>query len=254
MKIDFAASFKDLFSTEKKWMTLLGLSVSMLIPIVGPLVAIGYLMRRFARVRNGKSAEDFDFNNFGEYLQIGLWPFLSTLVATVVLMPVIFICFIPMFFGPVIAQDNQGLGIALMIVGFILYMVSIFLLILVTYPVMLRSGLMMDFKGGFSKSFVISFMRKAGLSLIGYLLLVSIIAVPLVLIGYLALLVGAIVVSAGLQFVMFHLIFQHYDLYLERGGEAIEVNPELIKDYGMPPLPNAKASDAAPADQSGAIE
>jgi cellulose synthase/poly-beta-1,6-N-acetylglucosamine synthase-like glycosyltransferase len=252
MKIDFAASFKDLFSTEKKWMTVLGLSVSMLIPLVGPVVAIGYLMRRFARVRNGKSAEDFDFNNFGEYLQIGLWPILCSIVATVVLMPIIFICALPMSIGPMIAQDNEGLGIALIIVGSILYLVAIFLLMMVTYPVMLRAGLTMDFKSGFSKSFIISFTKKVGMSLIGYLLLVSIIAVPLMLIGYLALLVGAIVVAAGLQFVMLHLIFQHYDLYLERGGEAIVVNPELIKDYGAPPLPNTNTPP--PADQSGAID
>lgn len=245
MKIDFASSFKDLFSTEKKWMTVLGLSVSLLIPIVGPLVALGYLMRRFARVRSGKTVEDFDFNNFGEYLQIGLWPFLCTLVVTVVLMPIIFVCALPMSLGPVIAENNEGLAIALVIVGFFLYMLSLALLMLVLYPVMLRSGLTMDFKSGFSKSFIISFMRKVGLSLIGYLLLLYIIAIPLVLIGYLALLVGAIVVSAVLQFVMFHLIFQHYDLYLERGGEEVEVNPELIKDYGTPPLPNA--NEAPPA-------
>ena len=252
MKIDFAASFKDLFSTEKKWMTVMGLSVSMLIPIVGPLVAIGYMMRRFARVRSGKSVEDFDFNNFGEYLQIGLWPFLCTLVATVVMLPVIFVCAVPMSLGPVLAQDSQGLAIAISVVGLVLYIVALMVLMLVTYPVMLRSGLTMDFKSGFSKSFIISFIKKVGMSLIGYLLLVSIIAVPLVLIGYLALFVGAIVVSAGLQFVMFHLIFQHYDLYLERGGETIEVNPELIKDYGNPPLPNANTPP--PADQPGSIE
>ncbi len=252
MKIDFAASFKDLFSTEKKWMTVLGLSVSMLIPVVGPLVAIGYLMRRFARVRHGKPTEDFDFNHFGEYLQIGLWPFLCSIVTTIVLMPVIFICAIPMSAGPMLAQDNQGLGIAIMIVGLILYLAALFLLMLVTYPVMLRAGLTMDFKGGFSKSFIISFIKKVGMSLIGYLLLVSLVAIPLVLIGYVALFVGAFVVAAGLQFAMLHLIFQHYDLYLERGGEAIEVNPELIKDYGNPPLPNANTPP--PAGPSGAIE
>ncbi len=252
MKIDFAASFKDLFSTEKKWMTILGLSVSVIIPIVGPLVAIGYLMRRFARVRAGKPAEDFDFSNFGEYLQIGLWPFLCTLVATIVLMPIIFVCAIPMSVGSVIVENNQGPGIALLILGFFLYLFSLLLLMLVTYPVMLRSGLMMDFKSGFSKTFILSFIKKVGMSLIGYMLLVSIISIPLVLVGYIALLVGAFVVAAGLQFVMFHLIFQHYDLYLERGGEVIEVNPVLIKDYGTPPLPGANPSP--PADQSGAIE
>lgn len=36
---------------------------------------------------------------------------------------------------------------------------------------------------------------------------------------------------------MLHLVFQHYDLMIERGGERIEINPELTKPLSTPPLP-----------------
>ncbi|MEM7603480.1 MAG: hypothetical protein AAF357_18960, partial [Verrucomicrobiota bacterium] len=48
----------------------------------------------------------------------------------------------------------------------------------------------------------------------------------------------AYVVSSWMQMALMHLVFQHYDLMLERGGERIEVNPELTKTLGVPPLPN----------------
>jgi len=56
MSIDFGRAMKDIFSTEKKWMTILGLFVCVLIPVVGQMVAIGYMVRRFMREREGKPA------------------------------------------------------------------------------------------------------------------------------------------------------------------------------------------------------
>lgn len=104
MKIELGPAFKDLFATEKKWMTILGLAVSMLIPIVGPMVAIGYLFRRFFRVRNGKPTEDFDFNLFGDYLKGGLWPVLASMVAALIFIPLVIVAMVLMMAGPALAQ------------------------------------------------------------------------------------------------------------------------------------------------------
>lgn len=237
MSIDFGRACKDIFSTEKKWMTILGLCVCMLIPVAGPMVAFGYMVHRFMREREGKPAEDFEFNFFADYLKIGLWPVLATMVASLVLVPIVLIFMMPFFLAPFIAEENEALAIILMLVGTVLYMVAIFVATLFFYPIWIRSALRMDFKEGFSWSFMKSFVRKVGLSLLGYYLLLSLISIPLVMIGYLALFVGVYVVAAWLQFAMFHLVFQHYDLFLERGGERIEVNPEVTRDLGRPPLP-----------------
>ena len=238
MSIDLGAACREIFRTEKKWMTILGISVSTLIPVAGMMVVYGYLFRRFAREREGQPIEDFDFNAFGEYLKIGLWPIVSIFVVSIVIVPIAMVIMLVVVFGAALLEKHEAIAIGLMIVGAILYIATITLFSLVMYPIMLRSGLMMDFKAGFSKSFVISFIRKVGLSLFGYYLLLMIISFPLIMLGYLAFLVGAFVVTAWIQVVMVHLIFQHYDLFLERGGEAIAINPEVTRPFGMPPLPN----------------
>lgn len=222
---------------------MLGISLSMLIPVVGPMVAFGYLLRRFAREREGKPVEDFDFNFFGEYLKIGLWPTVCTFVASFVIVPVAMLFMILAILGPVLFEDNQAIASALMIGGMCLYISTIFLFTLLTYPIILRSGLMMNFKAGFSKSFIISFIRKVGLSMLGYYLLLMLTFFPLIVLGYLALLVGAFVVFAWFQAALMNLLFQHYDLYIERGGETIEINPEVTRHFGIPPLPKHSGSN-----------
>lgn len=246
MKIDFGAACKDLFSTEGKWMTILGIFVCFLIPIVGPIVGMGYLIRRFVRVRSGYPKEDFDFQNFSEYLKIGLWPFLCTLVATLVFIPLVFIAMLPMVLGPIIDPENQVLIAIFMLVGALLYMVVFFVMMLVMYPIMLQSGMTMDFKKGFGKKFIVDFIKKVGLSMVLWMMLVSIIAVPLTFVGYLALFIGVYVVAVWSQMVMMNLLFQHYDLYLHRGGEPVEINPEVIKDYGNPPVPQIPSPPMTP--------
>ncbi|MDF2376962.1 MAG: DUF4013 domain-containing protein [Verrucomicrobiales bacterium] len=238
MSIQFSDACKDIFKTENKWMTILGLSVSMLIPIVGPMVAIGFLLRRFARERQGNPAEDFDFNFFGDYLKMGLWPMLATLVFSLVIVPVVVLFSIaPVIIIPLAENGNETLIIITAIIGFALYFAFLALFTVFSYPIMLRSGLMMDFKSGFSWSFMKSFASKVGLSMIGYLILLSLIAMPLMIVGYFALFVGAYVVAAWMQMAMMHLVYQHYDLMVERGGEQIEINPELTKPLSTPPLP-----------------
>lgn len=237
MKIDFGAACKDLFSTEKKWNTILGLAVCTIIPVVGPLVALGYLFRRFSRERSGLGKDDFDFSYFSNYLTAGVWPFVSTLVLSFCVMPLVFLAEIPIFGAVFVAEENEVLAIILGVVGFILYIAVLILITLLTYPVMLRSGLMMDFKAGFSKSFILGFIKKVGGSLLLWIFVIALLAYPAMILGVLAFFVGVFVVAVWIQFAMFHLLFQHYDLYLHRGGEPIEINPELIQDIGNPPLP-----------------
>jgi hypothetical protein len=250
MTIDFGAAFTDLFKTKQKWVTLLLLSVCVLIPVVGQMVVMGYLFRRYAGERAGILAADFDFADFGEHLQAGLWPFLSGLVAGLVAMPVLILTMLPMILGPLLAPENEVAMLLGFAVGMILHLVAYALMILFTTPIQLRSGLMMDFKAGFSKAFVFDFVRKVGMSYLLWMVLLNLIVIPLALIGYLALFVGVYVVVAWAQVVAMHLLFQHYDLYVARGGTAIPANPALLKVLAkpaLPPLPSPGPPPAPPA-------
>jgi len=239
MTIDFGAACKDLFTTEKKWMTLLLLSVCVLIPVVGMMVAMGYLFRRYAGVRAGIPAADFDFSFFGEHLQAGLWPVVSGLVASLVVIPVIILAMLPMMLGPALFQDNEAMMFLCMGVGMILYVAVLVAMTMILIPIQLRSGLMMDFKAGFSKAFIIDFIKKVGGSMLLWYVVLMIVVTPLALLGYLALFVGVYVVMAWAQVTWMHLLFQHYDLYLERGGQAIPVNPALLTVLAPPTPPTA---------------
>jgi hypothetical protein len=241
MTIDFGAACSDLFKTGKKWMTLLLLSVCILIPVVGQIVVMGYLFRRYAGERAGIPAADFDFSDFGEHLQTGLWPFLCGLVATLVAVPLLMVTMIPMILMPLFAPENEVLVLIGFAVGMILYLIVFAVMILFIMPIQLRAGLMMDFKAGFSRRFVFDFVRKVGFSYLLWFVVLNLVVIPLAFIGYFALFVGVYVVATWAQVTAMHLLFQHYDLYRERGGEPIAVNPALLKVLAkpvFPPLPS----------------
>lgn len=237
MSISLKNAIGDFFETEEKWMTLLLLSVCQFIPIVGPIVAMGYMLRRFVTVRSGLGAPDFKFDYFGEYLQIGLWPFLASLVLGIAAIPFIFLVYSPMLLLLIDPESTTILTIAGLLVV-VLYILFIGLILIVSFPVILRSGLMMNFKAGFSKRFIVGFGKKVGISLILWILLLGIVSTIAMPFGMLALGVGIYAVASIASFAQFHLLFQHYDLYLERGGEEIEIHPEVLKSAtSVPPLP-----------------
>ncbi len=229
-------------------MTVLGLSVCMLIPGVGPIVSSGYMFRRFARERKGHPVEDFDFNHFVEYLKIGVWPFLASLVLSLLFIPLMLVAMVPMMAGPFLEEISEKMALILLGVGFAIYLLSFLVLMLFTIPVILRSGLMMDFKSGFSWKFISSFIKKVGWSLMLYYSLLVIISIPLSLVGYLALIIGIYVVMVWVQLAMMSLIFQHYDLFVHRGGEEIIFTDELVRDYGRPPLPKRLSPPSLPPE------
>ena len=242
MTIKLDSAFRDLFSTPEKWMTILFLSVCMLIPIVGPMVMSGYLIRRFASVRKGYPATDFSFDYFGEYLQIGLWPFLCSLVVSVVAVPLFLLCYAPVF---LIASDPESAGMVVtaLVLIVLLFIAVAVMLTLVMYPIILRSGLQMTFKAGFSGGFLRDFIKRVGGQVLLWALILVAISIPLYIVGYLALLVGIYPVAAAIYFVSYHLMFQMYDLYRERGGEEIPVADYV---YGSVPITPPAAPPSLP--------
>ena len=182
----------------------------MLIPIVGRMVMFGYLIGRYAKVSEGKEVEDFDSNFFGDYLKIGLRPVLAVLVMLLVAMPFIFVAMLPMIFAPAFGQENEGLMIGLT---------------LFSYPVSPRSGLMMDFKAGFSKEFVFSFVKKSRLR--SYRLLYP--RGTDFLSPHDRRVSRAhhrvYVVALILRVAIVNLLSQHYDIYLEGGGKPLPCIP-----------------------------
>ena len=72
-RMNYMASISDFFKSPKWLMNLLLGGVCCLIPIVGPLVLMGWLITGFwAREdQRPETFPDFDFNQFGKYLERG---------------------------------------------------------------------------------------------------------------------------------------------------------------------------------------
>ncbi|MEO0416712.1 MAG: hypothetical protein AAF226_17360, partial [Verrucomicrobiota bacterium] len=148
--IRFKPSYKDLFSTEKGGMTFLLLTVCILIPVVGPLVAMGYLIQRFVCKREKGFEPDLNFENFVEYLKIGLWPFLATLVMILIfVIPLIILHGLNMFLIIAGAESENYIFVILGILSYIFIFGGLITLMnLVNAPITLSAGLTMTFSGG----------------------------------------------------------------------------------------------------------
>ena len=99
--MNYTASVSDFFKSPKWMMNLLLGGVCVLIPIVGPIVVLGWLITGFwaRQDENFETFPDFDFSHFGKYLERGLWPFLVAFVVgvglSIVLVPLVWILMIP---------------------------------------------------------------------------------------------------------------------------------------------------------------
>ena len=82
--MNYTDSISDFFKSPHWAMNMVFGGLCMLIPIIGPIVLLGWLVTGFWG-RQDQSYETFpafDFSHFGKYLERGLWPFLVLFVAS----------------------------------------------------------------------------------------------------------------------------------------------------------------------------
>lgn len=216
--------------------------VCILIPIVGILVLMGWLITGFWAREDERfeTFPDFDFGKFGKYLERGLWPFLVTLVASLPLLAVMFVLMIPiMLIGALFSGDGgdgnglAGAIIAILMIGF--YFLMMIVLALVMAPLTLRASLTQDFAKSFNIAFVRRFISLTWKEIILSWLFLMVVSIGFSVIGLLAFCIGAYFAFVPSYFAWAHLNKQIYRLYLSRGGEPVPRSPKLQDD--PPPLP-----------------
>ena len=222
-------AFKAFFKHEKWGMQLLLHSVCMLIPILGFIVLFGHYLEVmvYQRANGEETYPEFDFNRFGEYLGKGVWPFLTMLLLSVIIIPLFLVVFAPLFAIP--ATRMEGPEVAVPIAAtVVLFIALVVLLVLIQLPMLLRSGLSQTVGAAFSWTFIRGFLgRVMGATLLAHLF-VTAISIPLIIAGYITCGLGLYPATAVLMFTQWQLYRQIYDLYLERGGPAIEVSDKLL--------------------------
>lgn len=203
------------------------------IPIVGPLVLMGYLYIVIeAKHRHGDAQfPDFDFDRLGGYLVRGVWPFLAAIVASLPLILLIVPAFVVIAFLPVVSRQNGEppvAAIALVISAALLLMLLSFAWQFVTMPIVLRAGLSQDFGTAFSLEFVRDFLRRVWKEWALSVLFLLITAPLVILAGVLLLCIGIYAAAVLLTFAQCHIQYQLYELYLQRGGTPIPLKEPQI--------------------------
>lgn len=90
--MQFQIAFRYLFERSGGFVNLLLITVCQFIPVVGPIVLLGYRAEVSVALDNDPNMlrhPKFDFNRFGEYLSRGVWPFLIALIMSFLSVPIV---------------------------------------------------------------------------------------------------------------------------------------------------------------------
>src|SRR5262245_12120198 len=90
--------------------------VCLLIPIVGPIVLMGYMYVVFDSIHRDPKKQDypeFKFESFTEYLTRGIWPFLVQLIAQALTMAPMFVMYLIAMMVSVAAAKDAGFLVVL---------------------------------------------------------------------------------------------------------------------------------------------
>jgi hypothetical protein len=240
--MNYIASITNFFKSPQWMMNLLLAGVCALIPIVGPIVVLGWLITGFWSRQDDapESFPDFNFDSFGLWLGRGLWPMLVGMVAS---MAVCFVLMIPMMIGIAVlganANAHQGssnyMGAVAVILVLGIELLMILTMMLVMKPLMLKATLAQDFAKSFDIVFLKSFVSRVWIEILLSGLFLTVASFALMLAGMVAFCVGIFLVPGLLYYSMSHLDKQLYNLYLSRGGVPVELSPKLSNM--PPPLP-----------------
>jgi Protein of unknown function (DUF4013) len=224
------------FFDSPKWTTnlLLGALCS-LIPVIGGIVFSGYGYEAVETMhRRGKDDQypDFDFNRFVKYLVRGCWPFIWQLIIGVPVTFIIwFFCVIVMMvIGGTADQQGPKPVVLIPVLFFLVIAVLAVSLIIsvVLAPLLLRSGLSQELGFGQAVPFVQDFLKRVGKEVILaqlFLIGTAIVIVPIAELMCILPVFPAIVI---VQMAHFHLLYQLYGLYLQRGGAAVPLQLETV--------------------------
>ena len=199
------------------------------IPVVGPLVLLGYQFDVVESLLRGNPAPymAFDFNRFVEYLTRGLWPFLVGIVVAIVLVPLVYIVFIGLFFGgaalvSAVGEDAAGPMIAVFgTLGFIFYFAFLIGINMILQPMFLAAGITQEFNAAFNLTYVRTFLQMAWKEMLlgGLFLMFS--GMLCAFGGMLVCFVGVYFSAVLIAYAQAYMYYQLYCVYLSRGGAPL---------------------------------
>jgi hypothetical protein len=221
--MNYPASVSDFFKSPKWTMNLLLAGVCVFIPFVGQIVIKGWLITGFwgRDEERPENFPDFDFSNFGKYLERGLWPFLVTLVSglalgvalAILVAPIAMIC--SLLTAGSHGNDNGCIGAVVALFMMCFYLVAVLAM------------MTQDFAQSFNFAWVKKFAAVMWKEILLSALFLAATSALLMCAGALLLCVGMYFALVPVYFCWMHLLKQLYLLYLSRGGEPVPISPKL---------------------------
>jgi hypothetical protein len=231
-RLNLGAAFSFPFSRQawgdKAFVNLLLIAVCFLIPIVGPMVAIGYgVLVEKAMIQDPLGpAPPFDFSKFTDHLRRGIAPFVAGLLLLPLWIIVVAIVFLPLIL--ILANSHaEGIEIvAILVAGYLFTLLLMLIAGILVWPIALRAMLEQKILAAFGLGFIFDFHRRVWLEeakLAGAWILLMI---PLILFSCIPFLSYFLV--AGLLLVSWHAHAQLYRLYVARGGTPLSFTPITV--------------------------
>jgi hypothetical protein len=239
--MNYIGSITDYFKSPKWVMNLLLTGVCMLIPVVGPMVVMGWLISGFWMTKpvSFEAFPIFDFGKFGAYLERGLWPFLVTLAAGAGLgIVVLIVGIIPSaILGFVFGHGHGFLPFIGGSISSLIWTVLMAAIVFALIPLLIRSILVQDFVKSFDIPFVKRFVTMMWKEMLFSAIFGWVAGMVLSMVGLLAFCVGVYAAIALAYFMWMHLYWQLYAMYLQRGGEPVPVSPKLSGEATVEIMP-----------------
>ena len=233
--LQYLKMYSYIFENPNWMMNVLLTAICGLIPVIGPLVLMGYQYEVVIAMlmSGGTRYVDFDFNRFADYLMRGLWPFLVQLIASLIAVPLVLIM-LPIMFGfmALVANAEDAAPIVLLIGIPLLILIFVPLSLIPAVfimPMQIRAALAQDFAVAFNFGWVWDFVKKTWLEMFLGMLFLAFTGFILAICGMLACYIGLFFVMPLIFLAQAHFVYELYLLFLSRGGQPVQIKMSPAK-------------------------
>lgn len=230
--MEFQLAFRYIIDRSGGFTNLLLITVSQLIPAIGPILLLGYraeVATALDRDPDLRRHPKFNFDRFVEYLTRGIWPFLISLILVLPMIPVFFLAIVAgLLIDPPGPNNPPFLAFA---IACVVMFGSAILISILSVPMTFHAEYTgrFDLAGAFH--FALAFWKHVGWLMIGTGLVFMFLAWVVAIIGLLFCFIGIYPASALTQMANVHLVVQLYRIYLDRGGVPLTpFAPPLRRD------------------------
>lgn len=233
----FSAAIGFPFRGSHAWANIGCMLVCFLIPIIGPIVADGYLVGVKKRLIENIEADapPFDFSRFTVYLQLGLPPFVTGLILMVIAMAGMIPLGLGLVLSIILLHDHTTwlvVAISTIMLGYLAFSMAFGVAFV---ALVFKSAVEESYTAALDHVFLLSYVKRVGWLALGTQLVMMVLTVPFMILACVPF-VGAYVAMAMLTPIHAHIASQLYLAYVMRGGAPLSVKPEAVELSAFPVL------------------